>query len=260
MENKNILSLITLICILFIQTGCKKAADFYTDLHLDVKGRYQVKNVSFTTGYGPEAVKSYDFFYSDDKKLARIQFGEYDRIEFAYNPQGKLRKMMTLGYSAKYGDYDRADLFAYPDSNTIIQTIYYGGQIWEPIWGLDSAVKVMKLDAKGRIIWEKTTVATRYSGEIKGRILTYSYDADGNRIIPGVTYTKKPSIRKLDDVFMLLDRNYSVNTASDESDQFNTPGLPLRLKRNKRDFLSLGYSNFKNNSIQDVVVEYTRLQ
>lgn len=78
------------------------------------------------------------------------------------------------------------------------------------------------LDNYGRVIKE----GTNPDGE--GGV-TYSYDANGNLIVPGVTYnTSKTNIRQTHKTWMFLTRNYSVNPANGEATTFNSNKLPTK--------------------------------
>lgn len=80
----------------------------------------------------------------------------------------------------------------------------------------------LELDSYGRVI-----KSSRYSSNGFERSTSYTYDADGNLVIPGITYnTTKYNYRQTSKVWMLLDRNFSTNSATHEAASFNNKKLP----------------------------------
>ena len=59
--------------------------------------------------------------------------------------------------------------------------------------------------------------------------LYYSYDANGNLVKPGVSYSNKTNIRQISKVWMFLDRDYRINSPNGAASQYNQHKLPVKL-------------------------------
>ncbi len=53
----------------------------------------------------------------------------------------------------------------------------------------------------------------------------YSYDINGNLVLPGITYDNKVNIHRTNKVFMFVDRDYSMNNPF-TAPAYNGYGLP----------------------------------
>ena len=85
------------------------------------------------------------------------------------------------------------------------------------VFGSLMTIETNTYDAQNRI------VQVTSSGNIMTR--TYAYDANGNLVLPGVTYDNKKNFRQGNKVFMLIDRNYSKNNPLTAA-QYNSEGYP----------------------------------
>lgn len=85
-------------------------------------------------------------------------------------------------------------------------------------------IRELTLDLFGRITKEVTTYDDASGSEER----IFSYNADGNLIKPGVTYTNKPNIRQTHKVWRFIDMDYSINQPEGEVDVFNAYNLPYQ--------------------------------
>ena len=247
------------LVLLFLLSGCKKATDYLGNVQDHVIARYRIKNVQFGR-YDVRATTFNRFDYDSKGNLVRItNLGNFDSYYpsyiFKYDSLNRLTGI-DRPYSPMYEDEILlADTYVYTRASTIQNRRI--GRLPADTFGLShDDYRELKLDDKGRVIKE-----TVYKGDFGGKVdtvINYQYDGKGNLILPGVTYTSKPNIRRLNKIFMLMDRNYSENTAANESDQFNEVGLPVRLKRIGRDFLYMQYTDkVTRPELSDPFVEYT---
>ncbi len=84
------------------------------------------------------------------------------------------------------------------------------------------------LDNFGRII-KATDIETNSSDSNQG-IVYYNYDAKGNLIRPGVTYTNKLNIKQTNKVWQFLSKDYSFNAPEGEATEYDENRLPVSFK------------------------------
>ena len=98
-------------------------------------------------------------------------------------------------------------------------------------------VTVYELDFLGRVKTEKSL----------GVNLLYNYDANGNLVNPGVSYSNKINIRQTNKVWMFISRDYSINSPAGDASQYNGERLPVKL--NAMPYFIGGF-NFEFNDIE----------
>lgn len=95
-----------------------------------------------------------------------------------------------------------------------------------------------------------TTTVSSYTYDTKGRIIkvdskssfgtfsgTFTYDAAGNLVRPGVVYDDKKSVLRTNAWLMLVTKDFSVNNRQ-VADEYNKQGLPLTYNTKDLSFLN----------------------
>jgi dipeptidyl aminopeptidase/acylaminoacyl peptidase len=72
---------------------------------------------------------------------------------------------------------------------------------------------------------EKRIVSISATGTFPTPTVTFTYDANGNLVLPNTTYDAKKNFRQTNKVWMLIDRNYSRNNPF-VATQYNAEGFP----------------------------------
>jgi hypothetical protein len=162
------------------------------------------------------------FIYNAKGDPVEVRFQEEltgtPTFKFWYDAQGRL-----AGYSG-YQDHS----YTYDQNgNAVIDSIesnYAGG-------GFRYADKLF-YDKYGRVIRsEKKLFQTdipNFPGVGNTVITHYEYDKRGNLVKPGVTYDSKPSMIRTSKVWMLIEKDYSVNNPVYASMTYNEFGFPVR--------------------------------
>ncbi|MEX6687474.1 hypothetical protein QTN47_08235 [Danxiaibacter flavus] len=236
---KRITRAATVICsvfLLYFLPGCKKASGWLEDVQQNALSHYKINTIQFVRDDN-QWVMGARFNYDAKGNPVKItMLGNadlyYPNYNLSYDDHNRLKSYKVfLDHGAGTYETLRNETFVYKDSTTIL-----------------TKTSTLYLDGKGRVVKEVTNA---HDSTI------YKYDERGNLVIPGVSYTLKPNIRRLHPAFQLIDRNYSVNTAVDESGQVNKAGLPITLARVGRDFLGIWYTNPKGASNKpDATIEY----
>jgi hypothetical protein len=105
------------------------------------------------------------------------------------------------------------------------------------------AVTTYDYDSKGRVI--HTTMVELWL-PYPPREHFYSYDTNGNLVVPGAVYDNKINFRRTNKIWMFLSKNYSVNNAKPVTG-YNDKGLPLKV---------VGYSSFLSFFGKSLEIEY----
>lgn len=225
---KPFLAVIVIACLLFPLAACEKVME-YLEENPDSDIKYcNIKK--FTENSGPAAGPrvadfTYNAFGNPVKVIVNnVGTGNPNRF-FKYDSHQRLKE-----YRGEYtnGNYEFWYRYAYaPASNRIItDTVYIFGPIApEPTTFFDRRVTHYTYDAGGRII-QTSTVSTVFPGPPV--VSTYTYDAMGNLVRPGITYDTKINLHRTNRVWMFLDRDYSVNNPL-TADTYNSNGLPTSI-------------------------------
>jgi len=177
--------------------------------------------------YKPCNVKSYTFSGVGISYPANTATFTYDAFG---NPLSVTNTVVTSGYPNQQFKYDglhRLTEYIRPYTNGNFETwskyIYdASGRIaFDTTWALgaitptgpanyfQARLTTYTYDGTCRVI---KTSAMVLGGEGGGPfVFTYSYDASGNLIQPGVVYDNKVNIHRTNKVFMFVDRDYSMN-------------------------------------------------
>jgi hypothetical protein len=91
---------------------------------------------------------------------------------------------------------------------------------------------------------------------VKDRNATYNYDANGNLVKPGVTYTNKTSMLQTNKTLMFISRDYSVNAPAGFATQFNSNKLPVKVNSGKLPIFTRGGVSGVYYDNENIRVEY----
>lgn len=161
----------------------------------------------------PNSTRYYKFTYDaqgDPVSMVTNQPGTGNPNRyFFYDAQKRMSKHYGL-----YSDgvsFEQFTKFVYGSNNKVIRdTTYNFGTVsaGQPVGYMSWHVSHYSYDAAGRI----SQVELMWSGVPgSGFTKTYTYDASGNLIRPGITYDVKNNIHNTNNWWRLLDRDYSVN-------------------------------------------------
>ncbi|MFT3747687.1 MAG: hypothetical protein QM768_05195 [Agriterribacter sp.] len=250
--------LIVLTSILSASTfsGCKKVWD-YVKQHPDgTASNCSIERVTFS--FFPE----YSLPSEGDKPLN-------DTLNITYNTEGNPVSMKYT--SSRYPEIDPVDVFSsdhllrydsknrlvvflqnvsdnvrsdwavcilwhkytYVNNNLITDSIFpYGSGNYlvsdRPEGGVAPYTIVeITLDNYGRII-KTSTWNTKDPARVEK---AYTYDASGNLVKPGVTYSNKTNIKQTNKVWMFLAGDYSVNAPAGEALAYNSNNLPVLYRK-----------------------------
>jgi len=238
-------------------SGCKKVLDYVKQHPNGVADNCKITQIA-------------DFWYYGD-----FEHIVYDTSDFVYNNYGDLsrinrRSQTNFGFIPTYFDqafvYDnkhrviafvdailshKHDLnfgflwhtYTYVGNSKIIDSLfdYPGGDYtvsFRPTSYIGLTVSTLTLDSWGRVVKDS------YLNK------TYNYDANGNLIKPGVSYSNKTNIRQTNKAWMLIDRDYSINQPEGDAVQYNNNNLPVKFNTTSR-------VNFGGYSYFHAVVDYS---
>ena len=233
--------LLTGVLALLSLTSCKKVWDYVKDHPNGYADNCKVDKIYFTEYFLDDSQVTDDgqsvyfpfkdtanFNYNAKGQLISIDYASFANhlnidpyptigFAFAYNSEGKLWAFFEHGYifnNRPVGRYGHT--YTYVNDNLIIDSLFTYASILPDgkfTGGYRSADSIF-LDSWGRII--------------KAGSKTYSYDASGNLIKPGVRYTSQKSIFQTDKTLMFITRDYSINTPVGVATQFNSNQLPVK--------------------------------
>ena len=256
---KNSTRLIIFISIfcLFTSSGCKKVWDYVKDHPGGIANNCRIEQITYqfeADYYGPMKT------YYDTVTIAYNTSGNPIRMKYAVS---KLPEFYTFpsvpGRLFRYDDKNR--LLVYIDGlvNTgegatpfPTESGYVSSVIWHKFTYVSSTLVTdsawlngvgnyltqdipeqssgypphflyeYTLDAYGRII-----KAVQKAGLEILSIKNFTYDAAGNLVKPGFTYTNKKNILQTNNVWMFLANDYSVNTREGQALSYNNNNLPV---------------------------------
>lgn len=270
------LFLLTIASVVLTLSSCKKVWDYVKDHPNGTADNCQIDKIYFTQNYvnpyGPPCLSdtcadiyvptpfndTANFKYNSKGQLTSIDYASSAHLLtvdaypvfnfiFLYDELGRLsaffERVETLNNNNLSALY--AHKYNYKSDHEIIDstwdytfsTLYDNGVI---INGSSLNISSIKLDDYGRIVKDKNG--------------SYNYDASGNLIKPGVTYTSKKSILQTNKTLMFINRDYSINTRVGYAYQFNTNQLPTKFNTGKLPFFTEYYPNGNDN--QNIRVEY----
>lgn len=229
----------------FFTAGCQKDIDTYkaaaSGKNVDSYKGYQQKNagtcqisqvtVHTTDGQVPASVV-YTFIYNatgDPVTVKNTAVGTGNpNVVFKYNKQGKLKEMIR---PYDNGTFETWTKYIYNDRGQIVRDTQYtfGSYIGSiPVAHPETYgywVSQFTYDAQGRVI---TRIDSVYGPGTSSAGATYNfqYDANGNLLVPGVTYDSRLSLLRTNKIWMFVSNNYSHNNGFHAS-AYNGSDLPL---------------------------------
>jgi len=139
---------------------------------------------------------------------------------FRYDGWHRLRE-----YIGDYGNgfFEFWHRYGFDNNGRIgVDTNYVFGKLGEnPTEYFDRRISKIEYDSQGRIIKVTTTSMVNPTPMVE----TYSYDSNGNLIVPGVTYDNKTNLNTTNDIWQFLNRDYSRNNPF-MADAYNGANLP----------------------------------
>jgi hypothetical protein len=205
-------------------SGCSKAIDYIRDNPNEVLKQCQVQTL--------QVYSDYDGFVNVDYNAAGnpadMLFHFFDSTgpatpsaidnHFRYDKRNRLTDYLQNYVIAVFGVQPGAllwDRYSYPRANIVVDSFFtYGDMLITdpnpPISSFDY-VRIFQLDGEGRII--KIT-----QGSGPGSVTNFSYDRNGNLVIPDVTYDSTVNPYRTNAVWMFVFQNYSVNNPHAQSE------------------------------------------
>ncbi|HEY6953978.1 MAG TPA: hypothetical protein VI385_01985, partial [Flavisolibacter sp.] len=135
---------------------------------------------------------------------------------FKYNSKNQLSDFIAP-YSNGYAEFWRK-YFYDNKGNIVMDSTYIFPKISSgtPENAFSSSLTYLIYDGNGRVIKDSTPSTNK--------VVTYAYDASGNKI--GPSYDNNVSVYRTNAIWMFLNKNYSVNNSLNTAN-FNSTGLPL---------------------------------
>jgi hypothetical protein len=215
-----------MLCCVFLVPGCDKLIE-YLEENPDAAISYcNVKK--FTENTAPQPPRTANFTYNFLGQPVKITVnnvgtGNPNRV-FKYDGMHRLKE-----YRGEYlnNNYEYWYRYAYDGMNRVVaDTQYTFGPIGpEPTTFFDRRVTQYSYDAYNRII-QTSTVSTVFPGP--AIVVNYNYDAMGNLVRPGVVYDNKINVHRTNKVWMLIDKDYSLNNPL-TAETYNANKLPLSI-------------------------------
>ena len=144
----------------------------------------------------------YDFFYDNNQRL--IRFEEFSTHYYTYNEEGlAIVDTIISGYAGQ--DYRYEEKLFYDNQKRIIKSI---------------SKLYRAADSPTGPPDDNPDVGVEH-------ITEYAYDNNGNLVRPGVQYDRKMNPRRTNQVWMFVDKDYSVNNPLPGPTRYNALGLPL---------------------------------
>jgi hypothetical protein len=263
--------LLTTALVLLSFSSCKKVWDYVKDHPNGTADNCRIENIYFTQYYtnnfSPDDLPNVlfddtaSFKYNSSGQLIAIDYAstKYDLTidvypafgrYFKYDNQGRLIAQVEK-YSKFFEDSIVSGLhwhkFVYVNNNTIIDSLfnYASG----PSDNDDETVSGNFMDASNITI-------DNFGRIVKDRNATYNYDANGNLVKPGVTYTNKTSMLQTNKTLMFISRDYSVNAPAGFATQFNSNKLPVKVNSGKLPIFTRGGVSGVYYDNENIRVEY----
>ncbi|MFT3747303.1 MAG: hypothetical protein QM768_03265 [Agriterribacter sp.] len=236
---RKILFLAIAVFTLATLPGCKKVWDYVKDHPNGTADNCRIEKIYFTERYvNPQDLEI--FIFNDTANFKYNTKGQLTSVDYASTKYGyTVDAFPSINYAFVYDSQGRVLGFAedgiYYDENTIgglflhKYTYINATQVVDSIFTYAKATQFgddLEVDIKeGR---EILITLDNWGRIIKYGDTNYSYDASGNLVKPGVTYTSKKSIFQTNKVLMFVARDYSVNTPTGYATQFNSNQLPVK--------------------------------
>jgi len=203
-------------------SGCTKALDYFRDNPGEVIKQCQVQTLQVYSDNGGTVNIDYnsagnpvDMLYYFFDSTGPEDPSATDK-HFRYDKRNRLTDYLQNYVSGLFGIEPGAitwDSYSYPRANIVVDSFFaYGDMLITdpnpPISSLEY-IRIFQLDGEGRII--KVT-----QGSGPGSVTNFSYDRNGNLVVPGVTYDSTVNPYRTNAVWMFVFQNYSVNNPHQE--------------------------------------------
>jgi hypothetical protein len=223
-KNKRI-ALFVGVVISTVLVGCNKLEDYLKDDPLATYDQCRVEKMFWNySGSLLEMNVTYNK-HGDPVSVMNVQGGTGSpNMLFKYDNKRRLTDYI-IAYSN--GGFEQWHQYVYDNKGRVIRdTAYMLG--WNdngvPADYYDGAVIYYEYDQYGRIIH---TSQDWWSYPDNPLETYYSYDAQGNQVVPGAVYDNKISIHRTHRIWMFIDRNYSLNNC--HATAYNANNLPTNL-------------------------------
>lgn len=246
-------------------SGCKKVIDYVKNHQGGVADNCEIDRVAFkwfdVNNGGPTIYDTANISYNPDGDPISVLYSSggkttavYNNKAFKYDNQHRLVAYMEdASPDFQYADYWH--IYEYVSNNVVVDTafVYANGDFFNqdrPIIIPGSIepgkeVTTYTLDSYGRIIKSEGTFSSP---------VTYTYNAAGNLVLPGVTYTGKTNIKQTHKTWMFITRDYSMNAPAGQATQYNSNKLPVKAK--DIDIFTIGYWDSGSMGSRDVSIDY----
>lgn len=261
--------LLTTALVLLSFSSCKKVWDYVKDHPNGTADNCRIENIYFTQYYYSGPFDTPDLLFDDTASFKYNSRGQLIFIDYAstkynltidvypvlghyfkYDNQGRL--IAHIEQHSKSNDPDKGvggligHRYVYVNDNTIIDSVFhYAGAAPdndnETVSGIFIDASNITIDNFGRIVKDKNA--------------TYNYDANGNLVKPGVTYTNKTSMLQTNKTLMFISRDYSVNAPAGFATRFNSNQLPVKINSGKIPIFTDGHSGVYYDN-ENIRVEY----
>jgi len=210
--------------------GCKKIAEkILEDPCADIRF-CNIKSYSFPgfgTSFAPNTASFTFDGYGNPLKVVNtfVSTGAPDLI-FRYDA---LHRLSEFFRPYANGEFETWSKYVYDASGRVaFDTTYVFGSItplWPPTDFTQRRLTTYEYDGTCRVIKTSTIGIGGVEDGSPPIVNTYTYDADGNLIRPGISYDNKVNIHRTNKVFMFVDRDFSMNNPFTAS-TYNGFGLP----------------------------------
>jgi hypothetical protein len=215
-------------------SGCTKALDYFRDNPGEVIKQCQVQTLTvYSDNAGTvdidynSAGNPVDMIYHFFDTTGPGSFYAIDN-HFRYDKRNRLTDNLAdytfsdegpdVGENFNAVTWDR---YSYPRPNVVLDSFFdYGtmpGSSLNPPLSQFAELRIFQLDGEGRII-KMTLEFPGLPGQ--SSIGYFSYDRNGNLVIPGVTYDSTVNPYRTNAVWMFIYQNYSVNNPNHEGDYY----------------------------------------
>ena len=192
----------------------------------------------------------------------RIRLVLYDEFE---NPVAITTPIINSGSSYrtfKYDGWHRLREFRSEFSRGVFETWHFYGYNLAGLINVDTTyifgnmnsgkpenyfertIEYIEYDNQNRV--SRTTWTDTHGSNI---ITQYNYDSRGNLILPGIVYDENVNINRTNDIWMFINRDYSVNNPF-VADEYNESGLPTVINNPNERFIGFARTDINLSNCQ----------
>lgn len=228
---KKIITLIAAIAVILIPfSGCKKFIDHIFHRDTTIVGDCRIAKViqnDELTGEPRTGIVYYNEHNDPDSVIFDGDFYGPTLFYFYYNDHHQLVEYRE-DYDRRPGFYFAWHKYIYENGVIVRDTARF------QVAGQSTEVRNIEYDLNGRIIKESRHFIEldHNPADEEGEPITYKYDASGNLEGENIEYDNKVSFLRTNKVWMLTQRNYSMNNRTGAA-TYNEHGLPLSFDNGK---------------------------